>query len=1045
MKTRILCLIFFFFISIKANADVFVVTSKADGGPGTLREALTLAAANGGTAADAINFNLPGNTEADRTIVLLNELPEISGNLIIDGSTQPGAGLGMSTAKIMLRPDPSSYIQSISKRGCFMITRVGNIEIYGICFDQFTNIRAADSPFPVAMPVINIEGGTDITIGGPGRGNVFASNNIAIGASPSLTIFRVTTRLKIQSNWFGVNPDGSETSLSMDAFVFLFADEVEFGGSSSTFGNRVAGSISNASIILGANGKVNFNNFGILPDGRLSAKALIFNLNITSGEINDNKANFLGFISTGKSLKFLRNKELAISPLAEAAINLNNAQDIQIGSDDLADVNEFLASNRISTIANQGSARVQVRKNIIHCAPTAYSIVNAAAVVIQVLVNNDTEYSGTAVAGSEIYIYNDNSDCPTCSPLQFYTQVVADATGKWRITGDFRSNRFVANATLVHTSSTFTQPHILLAASRLWYKKNDPGCGGGNGTLELANPEHILRVEWYDAVTNQKVGEGLQIVGLLPGRYYAIGYNGKCFVQSPGVAELTDVTPVFNDRNLQVIQPGCGANNGSIKGVVYDYRAGPSTFRWIDDNGRTVSDANLDLINLGAGSYTLVVTSGTSCVRSYGPIVLQNTNSQGPTFDETAVVIKKATCGNANGSIKGINIFNAATVKWLNASNVVVGSSAELSDVPAGRYKLTISNGSCTTTSSEFVIEAAISNQSYFPVKQFKDATCNQNNGNISISFNQLTPKAMRWVDASTNAVIGTSSTLSNLSAGFYKLYLTDENSCESLYETYQIKTIIPPVLAETGMRIVNDQCGLRVGSIKGISVSGGIVPYHFEWRNQANQVVATTTDLTKAPAGKYTFRATDDVGCTVTSNTFTINTDETGLPEPIVPDVQICAPGIAAIIPQQVATGAFLLYAGATDSQPLATTKDFFKLNVAKTGVYYVSYSTGVCESRRVAVSVLVAENSLTIVNTFSPNNDGINDTWKIKDLEKYPEFTLHIFNRNGQEVFSTRDPNFAFDGMNNGTVLPVGVYYYMLSLRVGCATITGSLTLLR
>ena len=62
----------------------FIVTSNADSGVGTLREALVFSAASMG--GDFIEFNLPGSTE----ILLITPLPEISSQVEIRGDTQPG-------------------------------------------------------------------------------------------------------------------------------------------------------------------------------------------------------------------------------------------------------------------------------------------------------------------------------------------------------------------------------------------------------------------------------------------------------------------------------------------------------------------------------------------------------------------------------------------------------------------------------------------------------------------------------------------------------------------------------------------------------------------------------------------------------------------------------------------------------------------------------------------------------------------------------------------------------------------------------------------
>ncbi|WP_405368965.1 gliding motility-associated C-terminal domain-containing protein [Nonlabens sp. Asnod2-A12] len=71
-----------------------------------------------------------------------------------------------------------------------------------------------------------------------------------------------------------------------------------------------------------------------------------------------------------------------------------------------------------------------------------------------------------------------------------------------------------------------------------------------------------------------------------------------------------------------------------------------------------------------------------------------------------------------------------------------------------------------------------------------------------------------------------------------------------------------------------------------------------------------------------------------------------------------------------------------------------------------------------------------------FSPNNDGINDTFSIPGLaEQYDNFSLQIFNRNGSVVYETAASNYVeFAGIPNSGVLsgdgllPTGVYFYVI-----------------
>ncbi|MEO7308909.1 MAG: PKD domain-containing protein [Chitinophagaceae bacterium] len=101
-----------------------------------------------------------------------------------------------------------------------------------------------------------------------------------------------------------------------------------------------------------------------------------------------------------------------------------------------------------------------------------------------------------------------------------------------------------------------------------------------------------------------------------------------------------------------------------------------------------------------------------------------------------------------------------------------------------------------------------------------------------------------------------------------------------------------------------------------------------------------------------------------------------------------------------------------------------------------------GCSDSDRVFVKLLLAP---VIPNAFSPNKDGINDTWEIRYLDSYPGATIQIFDRYGRIVYTSVGYNKPFDGKLNGTDLPVGVYYYIVDPKNGLKPITGSITLLR
>jgi gliding motility-associated-like protein len=87
-----------------------------------------------------------------------------------------------------------------------------------------------------------------------------------------------------------------------------------------------------------------------------------------------------------------------------------------------------------------------------------------------------------------------------------------------------------------------------------------------------------------------------------------------------------------------------------------------------------------------------------------------------------------------------------------------------------------------------------------------------------------------------------------------------------------------------------------------------------------------------------------------------------------------------------------------------------------------------------------------LEIPNTITPNGDGINDTWNIKNLDAYPNTTVDIFDRSGHKVFTSVGYGKSWDGTFNGAVLPSGVYYYVINTKtLNAKVVSGHITVLK
>lgn len=81
-------------------------------------------------------------------------------------------------------------------------------------------------------------------------------------------------------------------------------------------------------------------------------------------------------------------------------------------------------------------------------------------------------------------------------------------------------------------------------------------------------------------------------------------------------------------------------------------------------------------------------------------------------------------------------------------------------------------------------------------------------------------------------------------------------------------------------------------------------------------------------------------------------------------------------------------------------------------------------------------------IYNTFTPNGDGINDTWRIKYIERFTNCQVEVFDRWGQSIFKSVGYAQQWDGTYKGRYLPTGPYYYVLelnSLEVTIPPLTG------
>ncbi|MEM9921425.1 MAG: gliding motility-associated C-terminal domain-containing protein, partial [Bacteroidota bacterium] len=85
--------------------------------------------------------------------------------------------------------------------------------------------------------------------------------------------------------------------------------------------------------------------------------------------------------------------------------------------------------------------------------------------------------------------------------------------------------------------------------------------------------------------------------------------------------------------------------------------------------------------------------------------------------------------------------------------------------------------------------------------------------------------------------------------------------------------------------------------------------------------------------------------------------------------------------------------------------------------------------------VRIFIACDDLTVFNGFSPNGDGVNDTFVILGIENFPDNRVLIFNRWGNEIFNQRGYTNAlgWNGQWKGKDLPDGTYFYLIDTGEG------------
>ncbi|MCZ8169457.1 gliding motility-associated C-terminal domain-containing protein [Flavobacterium sp.] len=384
----------------------------------------------------------------------------------------------------------------------------------------------------------------------------------------------------------------------------------------------------------------------------------------------------------------------------------------------------------------------------------------------------------------------------------------------------------------------------------------------------------------------------------------------------------------------------------------------------------------------------------------------------------------------------GLGIITAPNICQNSAVIVAISGATTLAD---GNYTFTysVTNASPSTGTTATVAITAGNGQFTIPASYF------QTSGNVTIALTAVTALNGNCTStistASTTITVLPQPTLSNATVLVASLCLGEQATVT--------------ITGATGLTNGNYTLDYQLSGANTGTFSSSVI-----FTNGAASFTIPTSDL--ANAGTVNITLTSIISQITTCGNSTLNftpiTFEVQDPQPpvLTGSTTFCNDSNATLTDlsaQLSGSGTIVWYSSASGGTPLDPT------TVVQDGITYygaVQSSAG-CESTRLELTVVLESctpDDIIIPDGFSPNTDGVNDEFIIKNLlELYPNFTLEIFNRYGNVLFKGNRSNPHWNGRSTeGSVgaglAPAGVYFFILEFNDGVrAPIQGRLYLSR
>ncbi len=561
--------------------------------------------------------------------------------------------------------------------------------------------------------------------------------------------------------------------------------------------------------------------------------------------------------------------------------------------------------------------------------------------------------------------------------------------------------------------------------------------------FNIGEPQNqiILTLKSKTDVTCKGVGNGKATVGAMGGvpPYVYLWSNNNTTASSSGLTpgaytvSVTDSKGCSATLSFIIYEPqadlsltvdkysdvGCfNGNTGEIS-ITATGGTSPYSFNW--SNGATSSAIK----NISAGQYVAWVTDSNGCMDSLTKSIFQPSSA----LNSTTNVFRNVKCFGDNSGSVHVNVKGGTSpyeYLWNTGD-----TKSTIFNLKPGIYnvKVTDSNG-CSVTDSTRVtgplLPLSVSSE-------IKHSDCLHNSkGTIKlIPFGGTPGYNCIW---NTGA---TSFNIEDLEEGVYSVILTDINGCTTVHERQILNT---SVLSQTGSLV--NTCEGEAVTLEAEEISSADYTWYFNGEEIAG---AKESHLTTFASGMYYFTVKKE-NCTIyIGDSIQVIVNKVVAPVATSSGI-ICPPQSAKLF---AAGGVEYLWTPEKYIDNVSTAYPI--VNPPYNFTYHVKITDLNGCSVTLSVPVLVSCDSILVPTGFSPNSDGINDGYVIRNIDLFPGNQLWIFNRFGSLVFKATNYNNEWDGYNNidgsfnGSRMPPDTYFYILDLNDGSKARSGYIILKR